>query len=331
MSVKDQLFKNVTQSASERRNKITIVGSGNVASATAFAILTQGISNDVVIIGRNEEKVEGEMMDLQHGLNFLNNANISGGTDLNLSTGSKLIIFAAGTRRSEGESRIDLVQRNVNILKTLVPKLVHCSPDAVFLMVSSPCDIMAYVAWKLSGLPKHRIIGVGTNLDSSRFRSAMSQRFQLAPASVQGWIIGEHGESSVAVWSGVNIAGIKLRDINKSAGLEGDPENWSQVYEEVTKIAGEVTKLKGYTTWAIALSCADIASAIINSTNEIKTVSTFAKGLYGINQQVFMSLPCTLNSNGISNVINIKLDADEQKQLRRSANLMDEIHKGISF
>lgn len=159
MSIKDQLFKNVTQSASGRRNKITIVGSGQVASATAFAILSQRISNTVVIISRNEEKVQGEMMDLQHGLNFLNNASISGGTDVNLSAGSKLIIFAAGARRNEGESRIDLVQRNVNILKMLVPKLVHCSPDAVLLMVSSPCDILTYVAWKLSGLPKHRIIG----------------------------------------------------------------------------------------------------------------------------------------------------------------------------
>lgn len=304
MSVKDQLFQNVTQSASERRNKITIVGSGQVATATAFTILSQRISNDVVIISRNEGKVQGELMDLQHGLNFVNNAKISGGTDLNLSAGSKLIIFAAGARRNEGESRIDLVQRNVNVLKLLVPKLVHCSPDAVLLMVSSPCDILAYIAWKLSGL---------------------------APASVQGWIIGEHGESSVAVWSGVNIAGIKLRDINKSAGLEGDSENWSQVYEEVTKIAAEVTKLKGFTSWAIALSCADIASAIINSTNEIKTVSTIAKGLYGITKEVFMSLPCTLNSNGISNVVNIKLDADDKKQLRQSANLMDEIQKGISF
>lgn len=146
---------------------------------------------------------------------------------------------------------MDLVQRNTDILKNLVPKLVEHSPDTTLLIVSNPCDILTYVAWKLSGLPKNRVIGSGTNLDSSRFRFLLAQRLAVAPTSMHGWIIGEHGDSSVPVWSGVNIAGIRLREINPSAGLEGDQENWAECHKEVVNAAYEVIKLKGYTSWAI--------------------------------------------------------------------------------
>lgn len=149
MSAKDQLFKNVMQLKSETRNKVSIIGSGSVGMAIAFSILQREISNNVVIISRNSEKVSGEILDLKQGALFLKNASIIGGSDMSLSAGSQLIIFTAGARQSEGESRFDLVQKNVDVLKALIPKLVHLSPDAVLLMVSSPCDILTYVAWKL--------------------------------------------------------------------------------------------------------------------------------------------------------------------------------------
>lgn len=219
----------------------------------------QGIASELALIDVMEDKLKGEMMDLQHGLTFLHNVKISAGSgtvyllstiikvikstvfscdyclDYALSAGSKLCIVTAGARQREGESRLNLVQRNTDILKGMIPKLVQHSPDTTLLIVSNPVDLLTFVAWKLSGLPKERVIGSGTNLDSSRFRFLMSERFNVAPSSTHGWIIGEHGDSSVPVWSGVNVAGVRLRDINPHAGTEKDTENWADIHTQVVQ------------------------------------------------------------------------------------------------
>lgn len=151
------------------------------------------------MVDTQEDKLKGEMLDLQHGSNFLKNAKITAGTNLEVSAGSRLVIITAGVRQRDGESRLDLVQRNTDILKGIIPEIVKYSPDTMLLIVSNPCDILTYVAWKLSGLPKNRVFGSGTNLDSSRFRFLMSTKLGVAPTSCHGWIIGEHGDSSVPV------------------------------------------------------------------------------------------------------------------------------------
>lgn len=185
-----------------------------------------------------------------------------------------MCVVTAGVRQRIGESRLDLVQRNTDIFKGIIPKLVEYSPNTVLLIVSNPVDILTYVAWKLSGLPKNRVIGSGTNLDSSRFRFLMSQRLGVAPTSCHGWIIGEHGDSSVPVWSGVNIAGVRLREINPSVGLPNDNENWIELHKKVVESAYEVIQLKGYTSWAIGLSVASLASALLRNTHNVHAVST---------------------------------------------------------
>ncbi|RZC34847.1 Ldh 1 N domain containing protein, partial [Asbolus verrucosus] len=187
--------------------------------------------------------------------------------------GSRLCIVTAGVRQREGESRLDLVQRNTDVLKHIIPPLVKHSPNTILLIVSNPVDILTYVAWKLSGLPKHRVIGSGTNLDTSRFRFLMSQRLGVAPSSCHGWIIGEHGDSSVAVWSGVNVAGVRLRTLNSVMGTEDDPEKWGDVHAHVVESAYEVIKLKGYTNWAVGLSVANLAQSILRNTNNVHAVS----------------------------------------------------------
>lgn len=330
MSTVDQLFKNVMQVKPEVGKKITIVGSGAVGTATAFAILVQDVCNEVVIISRNEDIVKGETLDMQHGSFYLKNKKIFGGSDLSLSAKSNLIIFAAGSRKIEGESQLDLVKKNVDILKVLIPRLVHYSPDAVLLVVSTPCDILAYVAWKMSGLPKSRVIGSGTCLDTSRFRMSLANKFGVSPSTLGGWIIGEHGESSIPVWSTVNIAGVKLQELKPSIEIIKD-SNLSKVHEDVSKADFQVFQLKGYTSWGIGLALADLASSILNSSNDVKTVSTMVKGLYGITKEVFLSVPCKLNSAGIESIVNIKLSDEERKNLHASANVIDEIQKGISF
>lgn len=331
MSSKAQFFKNVMKSKTESRNKVTVVGSGSVGTAVAFSILTQNISNDVVIVDRNEDEVRGELLDLQHGSYFLKNARVCGGDDVSPTAGSKLIIFTAESKRVKDENRIELVQKNIEIFKYFLPTLVDKSPDCILLVVTNPCDILSYVAWKISGLPPHRVIGSGTHLDSTRFQSLLAEKLDAQVATVCGWIIGEQGEYSVAAWNSVRIGDTRLREVNPQAGLENDRENWSEVHKQLIKSGMEVKKLKGYASWSIGLSCADIASSIFRGSDDIKTVSTRVKGLHGINKEVFLSLPCTLNSNGISSVVNICLSDDEKKQLRVSADFIDEVLKTAIF
>lgn len=271
------LFDKVADGKVSTPNKVTIVGIGQVGMACAFSILTQNISNEITLIDVSADKLKGELMDLQHGSKFLNSPKIEGGSDYALSAGSRLCIITAGVRQKEGESRLSLVQRNTDILKDIIPKLVEQSPDTILMMVSNPVDIMTYVTWKLSGLPKNRVIGSGTNLDSSRFLFLMSQQFGVDSKSCHGWIIGEHGDSSVPVWSGVNIAGVLLKELNPTIGAADDPHNWNEIHKKVVDGAYEVIKLKGYTSWAIGLSVANLASSILKNTNSIVAVSTLIK------------------------------------------------------
>lgn len=286
-----------------------------------------------------EDKLKGEMLDLQHGSSFLRNAKINASTDYSITANSSVCIVTAGARQKEGETRLDLVQRNTDIFKKIIPELVKYSPNTILLIVSNPVDILTYVAWKLSGLPKNQVIGSGTNLDSARFRFLLSEKLKVAPTSCHGWMIGEHGDTcgtlirvyfkidfsliydwsvvrdkgtreieslsrkicliareprveractrslvsnlryvytfcSVPVWSGVNIAGVRLRDLDETVGTEDDKENWNEIYKKVIGSAYEVIKLKGYTSWAIGLSAAQIVSSILRNSQQVHAVAT---------------------------------------------------------
>lgn len=331
MSVKAKLMREIAEPLTSSGNKVTIVGIGQVGMACAFSILTQSVSSEVALIDVNADKLQGEMLDLQHGSAFMKNAQINASTDFKVSAGSALIVITAGVRQKEGESRLNLVQRNCDILKGIIPPLVQLSPDCILLVVSNPVDILTYVAWKLSGLPKNRVIGSGTNLDSSRFRFLMSQRLGVAPTSCHGWIIGEHGDSSVPVWSGVNIAGVRLAEINPDIGTASDVEKWGELHHEVVNSAYEVIKLKGYTSWAIGLSVASLCSALLRNTYNVHAVSTLVSGEHGINDEVYLSLPCVLGRNGVSHVVKQILTPAETKKLKDSAQIMAEVQAGIKF
>lgn len=185
-SIQEALFAEIANPNSSNGNKITVVGVGAVGMACAFSILTQNVSSEVALIDVMQDKLQGELLDLQHGSAFIKNATIKASTDFEVTAGSKVCVITAGARQREGESRLDLVQRNTEIFKGIIPNLVKHSPNTILLVVSNPCDILTYVAWKLSGLPKNRVIGSGTNLDSSRFRFLLSQRLGVAPTSCHG-------------------------------------------------------------------------------------------------------------------------------------------------
>uniref|UniRef100_A0A2K5E2N9 L-lactate dehydrogenase n=1 Tax=Aotus nancymaae TaxID=37293 RepID=A0A2K5E2N9_AOTNA len=270
-------------------NKITVVGVGQVGMACAISILGKSLADELALVDVLEDKLKGEMMDLQHGSLFLQTPKIVADKDYSVTANSKIVVVTAGVRQQEGESRLNLVQRNVNVFKFIIPQIVKYSPDCIIIVVSNPVDILTYVTWKLSGLPKHRVIGSGCNLDSARFRYLMAEKLGIHPSSCHGWILGEHGDSS----------------------------------------AYEVIKLKGYTNWAIGLSVADLIESMLKNLSRIHPVSTMVKGMYGIENEVFLSLPCILNARGLTSVINQKLKDDEVAQLKKSADTLWDIQKDL--
>ncbi|XP_071446464.1 L-lactate dehydrogenase [Hetaerina americana] len=331
MTSETKLLTQVAEPAPQSGSKVTVVGVGQVGMACAFSILTQNIASEIALVDVMADKLKGEMMDLQHGLTFLKNIKVTAGTDYSVSAGSRICIVTAGARQKEGESRLNLVQRNTDIFKGIIPNLVKHSPDTILLIVSNPVDVLTYVAWKLSGLPKNRVIGSGTNLDSSRFRFLLSERFGVAPSSCHGWIIGEHGDTSVPIWSGVNVAGVRLREVNPKAGKDDDPESWKKLHHQVVQSAYEVIKLKGYTSWAIGLSVATLAQAIIRNSTGVFAVSTHVKGYHGIENDIFISVPSVLGSNGVSHVVNMNFTSEETAQLLKSAETLHDVQSKLKF
>ncbi|CAO2632642.1 L-lactate dehydrogenase A chain [Lemmus lemmus] len=320
-TLKDQLIVNLLKEEQTPQNKITVVGVGAVGMACAISILMKDLADELALVDVMEDKLKGEMMDLQHGSLFLKTPKIVSGKDYSVTANSKLVIITAGARQQEGESRLNLVQRNVNIF----------NPNCKLLIVSNPVDILTYVAWKISGFPKNRVIGSGCNLDSARFRYLMGERLGVHPLSCHGWVLGEHGDSSVPVWSGVNVAGVSLKNLNPELGSDADKEQWKEVHKQVVDSAYEVIKLKGYTSWAIGLSVADLAESIMKNLRRVHPISTMIKGLYGIKDEVFLSVPCVLGQNGISDVVKVTLTSEEEARLKKSADTLWGIQKELQF
>ncbi|XP_062447820.1 L-lactate dehydrogenase B chain [Rhea pennata] len=328
-TLKEKLITPVATESAAPNNKITVVGVGQVGMACAISILGKGLCDELALVDVLEDKLKGEMMDLQHGSLFLQTHKIVADKDYAVTANSKIVVVTAGVRQQEGESRLNLVQRNVNVFKFIIPQIIKYSPNCTILVVSNPVDILTYVTWKLSGLPKHRVIGSGCNLDSARFRYLMAEKLGIHPSSCHGWILGEHGDSSVAVWSGVNVAGVSLQELNPAMGTDMDSENWKEVHKQVVESAYEVIRLKGYTNWAIGLSVADLCETMLKNLCRVHPVSTMVKGMYGIENEVFLSLPCVLSASGLTSVINQKLKDDEVAQLKKSADTLWSIQKDL--
>nr|XP_040024031.1 L-lactate dehydrogenase A chain-like isoform X1 [Gasterosteus aculeatus aculeatus] len=330
MSTKEKLISHVMKEEPvASANKVTVVGVGMVGMACAISVLLKDLCDELALVDVMEDKLKGEIMDLQHGSLFLKTHKIVADKDYSVTANSKLVVVTAGARQQEGESRLNLVQRNVNIFKFIIPNIVKHSPNCIILVVSNPVDILTYVAWKLSGFPRHRVIGSGTNLDSARFRHLMGEKLNIHPSSCHGWIIGEHGDSSVPVWSGVNVAGVSLQGLNPQMGTEGDSENWKAVHKEVVDGAYEVIRLKGYTSWAIGMSVANLVESILKNLHKVHPVSTLVQGMHGVKDEVFLSVPSVLGNSGLTDVIHMTLKPDEEKQLMSSADTLWGVQKEL--
>ncbi|KAJ1692903.1 hypothetical protein LUZ63_009601 [Rhynchospora breviuscula] len=307
-----------------RHIKITVVGCGNVGMAIAQTILTQEIADEIALVDAQPNKLRGEMLDLQHAAAFLPRVKIASSTDYEITAGSDLAIITAGARQNPGETRLDLLQRNLAIFKKIVPPLAQYSPDCILLVVSNPVDVLTYITWKLSGFPPNRVIGSGTNLDSSRFRFLLADHLNVNAQDVQAYMVGEHGDSSVALWSSISVGGVPVISSLEKNDINLSPEMLEATRKAVIDSAYEVISLKGYTSWAIGYSVASLAFSLLRHQRRIHPVSLLAKGFYGIpeDREVFLSLPAQIGRGGILGVVNIHLTEEEAKRLRRSAETL---------
>lgn len=321
----DQLFHSSSEPTSSSPNyrssrKGVIIGAGQVGIACAYSMLIQNTLDEMVLIDIDRRKLEGEVMDLMHGLPFVEPTLIrSGSLDDGDADGANLVIVTAGAKQKPGETRLDLVHRNVEIFKGLIPEVARRCPDAILLIVSNPVDVMSYVSWQLSGFPPSRVIGSGTLLDTARFRSLLAQKLHLDPRSLHAYIIGEHGDSEVPVWSKVNISGVNLRDGCVDEGSEGVVLD--QVFDQVKNAAYEIIERKGATSYAIGLGVTQMAQAILRDQNRVLTVSTFLSHTHGLDD-VYLSLPAVVGGQGVVRVLNLMLSSDEEQQLQKSGQIL---------
>ncbi|KAL6261643.1 hypothetical protein P5V15_006731 [Pogonomyrmex californicus] len=329
--LREELLCKTSEPVRDCCHKVTVVGAGMVGVALANSLLFQRVTSHIAMVDVFPKKLEGEGMDFSHSSVFIGDPKIEYDTDFCVTSNSKVVAICAGVRQIKGETRLDLVQRNTEILKSIIPPLVNYSPNAVFLVISNPVDILTWVTWKLSGLPVHQVLGSGTHLDSARFRYLIADRLGIAPRSVQAYIIGEHGNSMVPLWSGVNVAGVQFRDIIPNIGLETDDERWIEISNDVIKLGAMVRCLKGYSNTAIGLSAADIIIAILRNTQTIIPVSTLVQGHHDVGHEMFLSLPCAIGENGITQIIRMHMTEYEKKQFQTSANSVYNVQKDISI
>lgn len=312
--------------------KITVVGAGSVGAAVANDLMVQGIATEIVLIDINKQKAFGEALDIYQGAPFCSPAIVRPG-DYEDATGSDIVIITSGVPRKPGQTRLELAQTNVNILKQITPQIVKAAPDAVYIIVSNPVDILTYVFTKISGIPESRILGSGTVLDTSRLQSELAKRFHINPRNVHAHVYGEHGDTSFVPWSLAMIANNHIDDY-KSRIAANDKISWDKNYKEVeefVKTSGaQVIKAKGATFYAVALSVCHLCKCIINGAGTAVTVSTMMHGEYGV-EDVCLSILTMVGAGGVQAKIVSPLTWEETRKMQNSAAALKDIISGLEI
>lgn len=308
-------------------NKVTIIGAGSVGATVAYTLVATGSVSEIVLIDVNVEKAKGEALDIRQATPYLSPAKIYCGTYED-AVGSDIVIVTSGVGRKPGQSRIDLTQINVNILKSIAPQIVKYAPDALYLFVANPVDVLTYVFQKITGIPKNRVIGTGTTLDSIRLRTRLSELYSVNQQQVHAYVLGEHGDSSFVAWSTADISGVSLAEyestLTDSSLLKVTPYDKEEVETFVKKSGGQIIAGKGATFYGIAACVTKIVNAIYSSAYTILPVSTVLDGEYGI-KDVALSTLCAVGNEGVVTTLTPKLSDDEVEKMRKSA----EVLKGV--
>ena len=300
--------------------RVAVVGVGNVGATFAYALLLSGFAAEIVLIDANHAKAEGEAMDLNHAVPFTHPTRVWAGGYEDCA-GASVTVLAAGANQKPGETRIDLIKKNAAIWQKIVPEVARRNPQGILLVATNPVDVLTYAAWKLSGLPAEKVIGSGTILDTARFRYLLSQYFKVDARSVHAYIIGEHGDSEVPVWSSANIAGIRLPQFCQSQGLTYDRQAMEDIFVQTRDAAYRIIERKGATYYAVAAGLMLIVQAILRDQRTVLSVSSLIRDYQGL-QDVSLSLPTVIDRRGVENIVRLELDADEVERLRHSAAVL---------
>lgn len=309
--------------------KVAIIGAGNVGATLAFTLLVRGEADAISLIDVNAEKALGEVLDLSHGVSFAANADLRAegyeGVD-----DADVVVIAAGRGRRPDESRLDLARANVRICEGVVDAIRDRCRNAIVIVVANPMDVLTYVAYRRLGIDRRRVIGSGTALDTSRFRTLLGKEFDIDPRNIHAYIVGEHGDSSVPVWSMANMGQIPIARYAAARRGAFTAEDRRRIYEAVVSAGKEVIRRKGATFYAVALSVARIIGAIAGNEKSIFTVSSYIEDFQGI-RDVCLSLPAVLDRGGIREILPISLDGEERARLERSAAVLQEMIRGIGY
>jgi len=312
-----------------KTSKIVLIGSGMVGSTFAYTVLLRGLAHELVIIDVNRAKAEGDALDLVHGLMLAKPMKIYAG-EYKDCAGADIIVITAGAAQRPGETRTDLMSRNVAIFDSIIKQVVQYNQDGILLIATNPVDILTQVALKLSGWPKSRVIGSGTLLDSSRFRYLIAERLRVDPRSVHGYIIGEHGDSEVPVWSSLNVAGLVPENCQDTHRWCLDDHVKDEIYEETRGAAYKIIERKGSTYYAIALALARICEAILRDQHSVLAVSSYLEGYHGVSD-VCLGVPTIVGRHGVEDVMELPLTEKEVEKFRASADKLKQFLHDIGF
>ena len=313
-------------------SKITIIGAGSVGSTIAYTLAHDEIASEIVLIDINKEKVEGEVMDIEQGTCFRSPVSLVAG-DYADAKDSDIVIITSGIARKPGQTRIELTQTNVNILKSITPQIVKEAPDAKYIIVSNPVDIMTYVFTKISGLPENQIMGSGTILDTARLRYGLSEHFKVAQGNIHAYVFGEHGDTSFIPWTGAYISGLSTDEYYeemKAHGKDVKPLDKEAMLEYVQKSGGQVIAKKGATFYAVSAMVCQLVSLLLAASDSIATVSSMLHGEYGI-EDVCLSTLTLVGPNGIQGKIPMRMNKEEVALLQKSADALKAVIAQISL
>lgn len=311
------------------RGKVVIVGAGFVGSTTAYTIMLSGLFSQIVIIDINKAKAEGDALDIAHGVSFVKPVKVTAG-GYEECRDADIVIITAGANQNPGETRLDLLKRNLSITRNIVDEVMKYAPeDIILLTVTNPVDILTYATYKLSGLPKNQVLGSGTVLDTSRLKYMISQKTGIDARNCHTYIIGEHGDSEVAAWSITNIGGMSMHEFCRYTG-KCELDDLDKMYNEVKNSAYEIIEKKGATYYAIAVAVAKIVECIAGDENSILTVSSVFDGQYGIDG-VALSVPTKVGGDGIEKILEVPFSREEMKGLRNSADTLKQLIKELDF
>ena len=309
--------------------KVAVIGNGFVGSSSAFALMESGLFTEMILIGADKNRAEGEALDIAHGIPFARPMKIMAG-DYDDIEDAAIIVVTAGAGQKPGETRLDLVKKNVAIFQSIIPEIGKRNCKGILLIVANPVDILTHVAVKLSGFPESRVFGSGTTLDSARLKYLLGEHLGVDARSVHAWIIGEHGDSEIAAWSSANVSGVPISEFCEMRGFTQHDEHMKEIAEDVKNSAYKIIEKKKATYYGVAMTVRRICEAIIRDEKSILPVSSVQHGAFGIDG-VTLSMPAIVGKDGVEKQIPIQLSEKEQQALKESADALKEVLSSLDL